>query len=121
MEEVIRVRGLRKTYGSRVAVDYLDLGIAKGEIFGLLGHNGAGKTTTIECVLGTKTRDKGEVSLLGLDPRKDRRALFSRVGVQFQESGYQDKIRVGELCRMTAALYGRPADWRELLGRLGLG
>jgi ABC-2 type transport system ATP-binding protein len=120
MQEALRIRGLRKVYGSLVAVDGLDLSVERGEIFGLLGHNGAGKTTTIECALGTRDRDSGEVALLGLDPRRDRKRLFQRVGVQFQEAGYQDKIKVDELCEFSAALYARSADWRELIGRFGL-
>lgn len=121
MEEAVRIRGLRKAYGGLVAVDGLDLSVARGEIFGLLGHNGAGKTTTIECALGTRKRDAGSVSLLGLDPERDRRALFERVGAQLQEAGYQDKIRVGELCAFSAGLYPRPRDWRPILERFELG
>src|SRR5512138_1708745 len=121
MEEAIRIKGLRKAYGSKAAVDGIDLSVRRGEIFGLLGHNGAGKTTTIECALGTRERDAGDVELLGLDPSKDRKRLFERVGVQFQESGYQDRIKVGELCEFTSALYSRPRDYREILTRLGLG
>ena len=55
----------------------------KGKVFGMLGANGAGKSTTIECMLGTKTADSGSVSILGCDPKKDRRTLFQKVGVQF--------------------------------------
>jgi len=120
MEEAVRIRGLRKSYGGLVAADGVDLTVERGEIFGLLGHNGAGKTTTIECALGTRKRDAGSVSLLGLDPEKDRKALFERVGAQFQEAGYQDKIRVGELCEFSSGLYSSPRDWRELISRFGL-
>jgi len=111
---------LRKAYGELAAVDGLELSIGRGEIFGLLGHNGAGKTTTIECALGLRRRDAGEVSLLGLDPEKDRAKLFEKVGVQLQEAGYQDRIKVGELCACFAGLYSKPADWRELVARFGL-
>jgi ABC-2 type transport system ATP-binding protein len=121
MEDAVRIEGLRKAYGSLAAVDGVDLAVARGEIFGLLGPNGAGKSTTIECALGTRKRDAGRVSLLGLDPEADRKELFERVGVQFQESGYQDKIRVGELCELTSSLYRGPADWGVLLERFGLG
>jgi ABC-type multidrug transport system, ATPase component len=121
MEEAIRISGLRKSYGQVVAVDGLDIAVERGQVFGLLGPNGAGKTTTIECALGVRERDGGSVSLLGLDPEADRARLFERVGVQFQETGYQDKIKVDELCEMTRALYSRGADYRGLLRRLGLG
>jgi ABC-2 type transport system ATP-binding protein len=114
------VKGLRKSYGSVTALDGLELEVEKGEIFGLLGHNGAGKTTGIECMLGIRKADAGTVRLLGMDPTADRKRLFERVGVQFQETGYHDKIRVSEMCRMTQALYRDPADWRELLRTFGL-
>jgi ABC-2 type transport system ATP-binding protein len=120
MEEAISISGLRKSYGGVAAVDGVDIAVGRGEIFGLLGPNGAGKSTTIECALGTRKRDGGEVRLLGLDPEADRRELFERVGVQFQESGYQDKIRVDELCELTAALYRRSAGPSALLERFGL-
>ncbi len=120
MDETLCIRGLRKAYGELVAVDGLDLSVARGEIFGLLGHNGAGKTTTIECALGLRRRDGGQVSLLGLDPEKDRKRIFEKVGVQLQEAGYQDKIRVGELCVFSSGLYSKPRDWRELVARFGL-
>jgi ABC-2 type transport system ATP-binding protein len=121
MDEAVRIAGLRKAYGALAAVDGVDISVERGEIFGLLGPNGAGKTTTIECALGTRRRDAGTVELLGLDPEKARATLFERVGVQFQETGYQDKIKVDELCELTASLYARHTDWRGLLARFGLG
>ena len=89
-------------------------------MFGLLGANGAGKTTTIECILGTKEADSGAALILGTNPQKNRKKLFERVGVQFQESSYQEKIRVEELCEETASLYREAADFRKLLTRFGL-
>lgn len=104
-EEGIRVRGLIKCYGGRRVVDGLTLSVKRGTVFGLLGANGAGKSTTIECILGTKKADAGEIRLLGQDPARDRKALFQRVGVQFQEGDYAQEIRVCELCEETASLY----------------
>lgn len=120
MDTVFVVSGLRKAYGARKAVDGVDLAVGRGEIFGLLGHNGAGKTTTIECALGVKKADGGTSRIFGLDPSRDRKKLFARVGVQFQDSRYQDKLRVAEACALASALYRTPRDWRPLAERLGL-
>lgn len=120
METIIQVRGLTKAYGQLPAVDHVSLSVKAGTVFGLLGANGAGKSTTIECILGTKKADSGETSILSLDPQKDRRRLFQKVGVQFQECDYQSEIKVSELCEETACLYKNPADWEELCTQFGL-
>lgn len=117
---VLKVEGLKKLYNDFVAVDDLSLEVKKGEIFGLLGHNGAGKSTTIECILGTKKINSGRISLLGMNPYKDRKKLFQKVGVQLQESNYQSKIKVREICEVTKALYLEPKDYEELLTEFGL-
>lgn len=121
MEEVVKVGSLTKAYGALPAVDHVSLSVKRGVAFGLLGANGAGKSTTIECILGTKRADSGNVSVLSLDPRKDRRRLFQQVGVQFQECDYQPEIKVSELCEETACLYKAPADWRGLCEQFGIG
>lgn len=121
MSEAIFVEGLSKAYHGKTVVDHLNLSVKSGTVFGLLGANGAGKSTTIECMLGTKQADSGTVRLLGQDPKKNRRALFQRIGVQFQESDYQKEIRVSELCGETASLYRKGADWRTLCARFGIG
>ena len=59
--DAIEVKNLTKKYGSKVAVDNLNIHVKKGEVFGLLGANGAGKSTTIECILVTKNADNGTV------------------------------------------------------------
>ena len=120
MEAIIQVRELTKTYGQIPAADHVSLSVRAGTVFGLLGANGAGKSTTIECILGTKKADSGEVSVLSLDPQKDRRRLFQRVGVQFQACEYQPEIKVSELCEETACLYKTPADWKRLCTQFGL-
>ena len=120
METVIKAERLSKAYGGRPAVKDVSLSVERGMVFGLLGANGAGKSTTIECILGTKRADSGQVSVLGMDPRAQRKQLFERVGVQFQEANYQDKITVAELCAVTASLYREPAEFRDLLAEFGL-
>ena len=121
MEEIIKVESVTKAYGALLAVDHVSLSVRRGTAFGLLGANGAGKSTTIECILGTKRADTGTVSVLSLDPRKDRRRLFQQVGVQFQECDYQPEIKVSELCEETACLYKVPADWNGLCEQFGIG
>ena len=121
MREAIMVEGLTKAYHGKTVVDHLNLSVPRGTVFGLLGPNGAGKSTTIECMLGTKKADGGTVRLLGQDPKRHRRTLFQRIGVQFQEGDYQPEIKVSELCRQTASLYRSPGDWRALCQQFGIG
>ncbi len=120
MKKVLEVRGLKKSYGNVHAVRGIDLSAEEGEIFGLIGHNGAGKSTAIECILGTGKMDEGKVSILGLDPLRDRKKLFSRAGVQFQHTGWQERLKVGEACEVAASLYPRPQEWKKLLERFSL-
>ncbi len=116
----IVVKNLTKKYGTQIAVDNLSFQVEKGKVFGLIGANGAGKSSTIECILGTKTMDAGEVSILEMNPIKERSKVFERVGVQFQESKYQELIRVEELCEMTAAAYKKPQNYEDLLTAFGI-
>ena len=120
MKNEIIVEQLVKSYDELFAVKNLSLTVPKGSVFGLLGANGAGKSTAIECMLGTKKQDSGTVSVLGMNPCTDRKRLFERVGVQFQETNYQEKITVGELCEVTQSLYQDAADYKELLNRFGI-
>ena len=117
---VIAVSDLRKRYGEQVAVDGVSFAVEEGEIFGILGPNGAGKTTTVECIAGLRAQDSGDVTVLGLDPRRDAARLRHRLGMQLQESQLPDKVRVGEALRLYASFYSEPADWRALLKDLGL-
>ena len=121
MSEAVYVQRLTKVYDGKTAVDHLSFSVQSGTVFGLLGANGAGKSTTIECILGTKQADAGTVRLLGRDPKKSRRALFQRIGVQFQEGDYEKEIKVSELCEEIASLYRKPADWRALCAQFGIG
>ena len=121
MSEAISVKGLTKSYHGKTVLQPLDLSVKTGTVFGLLGANGAGKSTTIECMLGSRKADSGEVFLLGRDPKRNRRELFQRIGVQFQEGNCQQEIKAYELCEETACLYRNPADWKALCGKFGIG
>ena len=120
MEEIIKVTQLSKSYGDLTAIQNLDLSVKQGTVFGLLGANGAGKSTTIECILGTRKPDAGDISILGMSPFRQRKQLFENVGVQFQEANYQDKITVAELCEVTQSLYQNATDYRKLLKQFGI-
>lgn len=113
--KAIEVHNLCKSYNDVQVLKEINLTIEKGEVFGLLGANGAGKSTIIECILGTKDFSDGKISVLGMNPKKERKQLFQKVGVQFQESNYQDKITVKELCETTEVLYKNPLSYKKLL------
>jgi ABC-2 type transport system ATP-binding protein len=117
---VIEVTHLHKAYDTTIAVDDVSFTVTAGEIFGILGRNGAGKTTTVECITGLRSPDRGSISVLGLDPRRDGRELHERVGVQLQHGALPDRIRVGEAVELYASFYEDPADGPELLASLGL-
>jgi ABC-2 type transport system ATP-binding protein len=117
---VVDVSGVRKTYGSTVAVDEVSFQVREGEIFGLIGPNGAGKTTTMECAEGVRRADRGRIAVLGLDPVRDIYKLQERIGVQLQEAQLQKRIKVREAVHLWASLYRRPLDGDRLLEQLGL-
>jgi ABC-2 type transport system ATP-binding protein len=116
----IRVRGLRKAYGHQVAVDGLDLEVARGECFALLGPNGAGKTTTVEILEGYRPRSAGEVSVLGLDPKHPTRDWRARVGIVLQSTGEFEALTVREVVRHFAKYYPAARDPEEVIEAVGL-
>lgn len=118
--KVIQVSGIRKTYGTTVAVSDVSFEVGEGEIFGLIGPNGAGKTTTMECVEGVRRPDRGAISILGLDPFRDVYRLQNRIGVQLQQAQLQKRIKVWEAVDLWASLYSNPVDCGRLLEQLGL-
>jgi ABC-2 type transport system ATP-binding protein len=115
MAAVIEVKGLRKAYAGRVAVDGVSFSVQRGEIFGMVGPNGAGKTSIIEALAGLRHPDGGIVRVLGHDPGRERRVLAQRIGVQLQQASLPDRLRVGEALDLFASFYREPADRRRLL------
>lgn len=120
MEDVIRAERLSKSYHGKPAIRDVSVTVKRGTVYGLLGPNGAGKTTTLECILGTKHLDSGAVTVLGMNPATQRRILFEKTGVQFQQADYQDKITVLELCEVTQSLYQHAANTHDLLKRFSI-
>lgn len=120
MKDIIIVENLKKIYNGKAVVNNLSFKVKEGEFFGLLGHNGAGKSTTIDCVLGLKGFEEGRINILDMNPKKSRKELFERVGVQLQSSSYQDKIKVYELCEEMSVLYKEADDYKKLLNEFSL-
>jgi ABC-2 type transport system ATP-binding protein len=116
----ISVRGLRKRYGSHEALRDVSFDIAEGEVYGLLGPNGAGKTTTVEILEGYRSRDGGEVEVLGHDPARAERGMRERIGVVLQESQLWPTLTVAETHRMFAGYYDNPRDVDEVIALVGL-
>ncbi|KGN37973.1 ABC transporter ATP-binding protein [Knoellia subterranea] len=116
----ISIRGLEKAYGSKRAVDGLDLDIETGEVFALLGPNGAGKTTTVEILEGFRTRDAGEVSVLGEDPHGANRLWRNRIGIVLQSSSGLDLLTPREILASTARSYAKPRAIDEVIAAVGL-
>jgi ABC-2 type transport system ATP-binding protein len=116
----ISVRGLRKSYGSLEAVKGIDIQIAPGEVFALLGPNGAGKTTTVEILEGYRSRDAGEVRVLGNDPAAGDRAMKERVGIVLQSTGIDPYLTVAETVDLYSGYYPSPRPADEVIEVVGL-
>jgi ABC-2 type transport system ATP-binding protein len=117
---VVSVRGLRKRYGNFEAVQGIDLEIERGEIFAFLGPNGAGKTTTVEILEGFRTRNDGEVSVLGVDPADGDAAWRNRVGAVLQESSPEPGLSARESLQLYSGYYREPRDIDETIALVGL-
>jgi ABC-2 type transport system ATP-binding protein len=120
-DPVISVRGLRKSYGTTVAVDGVDLDIFRGEVVALLGPNGAGKTSTVEILEGYRHRDGGTVAVLGEDPQHSgrNRRWRARIGIVLQLSG-ELELTVAEIVGQYAGFYSRPRDPADVIELVGL-
>ncbi len=117
---VVDVRGLVKSYSGVQVVGGIDLAIHPGEVFALLGPNGAGKTTTIEILEGYRTRDDGVISVLGVDPGRERAKLKSRIGIVLQSTGIDRYLTVRETIAMYATFYTLPRPVDEVIHLVGL-
>jgi len=119
-EAAVEITGLRKSYGALEAVRGVDLRVERGEVFALLGPNGAGKTTTVEILEGHRTRDAGDVSVLGHDPGRNERALKERVGIVLQQTGVEPYLTVREVVELIGGYYPAPRAVDEVLQLVGL-
>jgi len=109
-ETVLEARGLHKEYAGYPAVKGIDFTVNKGECFGFLGPNGAGKTTTMNMVQGYCTITRGELSVFGLDRKKEHRKINARLGVVPQENNLDPDITVIDNLRIYASYFDIPKD-----------
>jgi ABC-2 type transport system ATP-binding protein len=125
MNTLIELRSLRKVFGSRMALEALDLTVTRGDIFGLLGHNGAGKSTAIGMMLGQVWPTSGEVRVCGHDVTRERGKALQRVGAIFETpvfhdylSGYRNLEILAQYTAVTPrAKILQVIDWVGLSGR----
>ncbi|MGE5408291.1 MAG: ABC transporter ATP-binding protein, partial [Syntrophothermus sp.] len=120
VDSAIQVRGLSKSYGEHEVVAGIDLEVRVGEIFAFLGPNGAGKTTSVEILEGYRSRDGGEIRVLGEDPARAGREWRSRIGVVLQSCTMPGELTTGELLALYASYYPRPGSVDETLEMVGL-
>ena len=125
MTEAVVIHGLRKVFGSRVAVEGLELSIRRGEVFGLLGPNGSGKTTTIRMLCGLMAPTSGTATVVGHDVTREPEQVRRKIGYMSQRFGLYDDLTVAENIRFYASIYGLRGPARlertaELLTDLGL-
>ena len=110
---VVSTRALSKRFGELVAVDALDLDIARGEVFGLLGPNGSGKTTTIRMLCGLVVPTSGTAMVAGFDVVTNAESVRTRIGYMSQRYGLYDELTVYENLRFYASVYGLIGAARE--------
>ncbi len=123
MAYAIALKGVTKTFGSKVAVRDLDLVVPEGALYGFIGPNGAGKTTTIRMIMSILFPDRGELSVLGRDSALE---MKDRIGYLPEERGLYKKMKVGAFLAYISRLKGRDDEgvikrvgkWLE---RIGLG
>ena len=105
-DKVISLRNLTRRFGANTAVDGLNLEIARGEIFGLVGPDGAGKTTTLRMLCGLLDPSEGEARVAGFDTVRETLAVKDRIGYMAQRFGLYGDLTVGENMEFYADLFG---------------
>ncbi len=120
---MLRIEGITKSFGGRIALHPLSLEVHRGEIFGLLGHNGAGKSTTFGVTLGQVRPDAGEVFIGGVPVGSQRSRALAKVGAIFETPAFYDYLSGWENLRMLVAYSGHVPETklREVIELVGLG
>lgn len=119
---ILQVNTLHKTYGKFVAVQDISFAVYPQQVFCLVGPNGAGKTSIIDCIVGLKKPDSGDIHLFGesIPNLRQRKDIRSRIGIQFQEDSLYSDIRVKEALHLYASMYQNPVDPDVLMDKFEL-
>ena len=104
-DPAVRAQGLTRRFGGLLAVDHLDLEVAYGEAFALVGPDAAGKTTTMRMLVGIMDPDEGRAEVLGFDTVKDSERLKEQIGYMPQRFGLYDDLTVAENIAFYADIY----------------
>jgi len=110
MEFAVETHGLVRTFGSKRAVDGIDLKVPAGSFYGFLGPNGAGKSTTIKCLTGLLRPSGGQIKILGLDPEVDPVEIKRRVGVVPEDLALFERLTAAETLNFVGQVYGMAAE-----------
>jgi ABC-2 type transport system ATP-binding protein len=116
----IEIKHLNKSYNGVKTIKDVSLSVNHGEVFALLGPNGAGKTTTTEIMEGYRSRDSGEVSVLGFDPAKGKQEYRAQIGIVLQSIGVEPYLTVAETIEYYRGLYPHPRKLNEIIELVGL-
>jgi ABC-2 type transport system ATP-binding protein len=116
----VEVTELVVRYGDKMAVDHLSMQAEAGQVLALLGPNGAGKTSTVETLEGYRQPAEGTVRVLGLDPKRDHKALTRRMGAMLQRGGVYPGMSPREAVRLFSNYYDDCEEPDGLLYRVGL-
>ena len=104
---VIRTRGLTKYYGSKAAVDQLELTVPRGSVYAFLGRNGSGKTTTIRMLLGFEDATRGTAEVFGCDSRQLTAELRNRIGYLTESHFAYGWMTIDECERFSAGTFAK--------------
>jgi lipooligosaccharide transport system ATP-binding protein len=105
---LVRAKALTKRFGDQLAVDGVDFGVRRGEVFGFLGPNGAGKTTIMRMIACVSPVSDGDLSVLGMDPRHDGPAIRARLGIVPQEDNLDTELTVWDNLVVYGRYFGLP-------------
>ncbi|HHU78069.1 MAG: ABC transporter ATP-binding protein [Caldicoprobacterales bacterium] len=121
MENILEVKSLTKTFQD-FTLSNISFSLPRGFITGFIGPNGSGKTTTIKLIMNLLKKDRGEVSIFGLDHIRHEREIKNRIGFVYDESHFYEELTVERMKRFIASAYNNwdEEKFRSLAGKFSL-